>query len=422
MTGRIYYSLYDRLLHERALFEAFKRVKSAGGAGGIDRQNIADFESDLDRNVQILVKELKEKSYLPSPVKRVEIPKGNGKTRRLGIPTIRDRVVQQALLTILQPIYEEDFHPSSYGYRPGRSGQQAVCKATMFIRKYDLSHAVDMDLSKCFDTLDHELIIKFLRKRVTDGSILKLVDMFLKSGVMIDHRIDEVTEGSPQGGVISPLLANIYLNEFDQFMMKRNYRIVRYADDILILCISQRSAEHALGVATDYLENVLKLTVNREKTHITDSVCGVRFLGVVIYNRYTAIQDKNIKAFKLKVKSLTKKSQGMNLEMVIRRLNPVLRGFAYYFRIANCKKLFQSLMKWIRRRLRAIQLKLWKKPRRLQRRLRQLGYMDDFPLIRMTVWRNANCISSSLAMPNKWFREIGLFFMADVETGFIVPG
>lgn len=358
MTGRVFYSLYDRLLHVGTLAEAFKRVKAAGGTGGIDRQNIAGFESELGCNLQKLVEELRGKRYRPLPVKRVEIPKENGKVRKLGIPTVRDRVVQQALLTILQPIYEEDFHPSSYGYRPGRSCHQAISKATLFIRRYELEHAVDMDLSRCFDTLNHDLIIKFMRKRVTDGSILNLVNMFLKSGVMTGHRYDEATEGSPQGGVISPLLANIYLNEFDQFMMKRNYRIVRYADDILILCSSKRSAEHALGVATDFLENTLDLTVNRDKTHITHSSCGVKFLGVEIFITYTKIQEKKIKAFKAKVKSLTKKNQGMNLEMVIRRLNPVLRGFANYFRIANCKGVLQRLMEWIRRRLRAIQLKL----------------------------------------------------------------
>lgn len=422
MIGRVFYSLYDRLLHEKVLYEAFKRVKSAGGAGGIDRQNIADFESALGRNLQILAQELKEKSYKPLPVKRVEIPKGNGKTRKLGIPTVRDRVVQQALLTILQPIYEENFHPSSYGYRPGRSCHQAISKASLFMRKYELEHVVDMDLSRCFDTLDHDLILKFMRKRVTDGSILRLVNMFLKSGVMTDYGYEDVTEGSPQGGVISPLLANIYLNEFDQHMMKRNYRIVRYADDILILCGSKRSAEHALNVASDFLENNLGLTVNGDKTHITHIGDGVKYLGVVIFSTHTEIQDKKIKAFKQKVKSLTKKNQGMNLEMVVRRLNPVLRGFGNYFRIANCSKAFKSLMAWIRRRLRAIQLKLWKKPRRLHRRMRQLGHNGDFNKIRMSCWRNSNCVLATMSMPNAWFREIGLFLLTDVKTGLIVPG
>jgi group II intron reverse transcriptase/maturase len=421
MTGRIYYSLYDRLLHEKALLEAFKKVKVSKGKGGIDHQEIGDFEEDLSGNIQMLVRELKDKTYCPSPVKRVEISKGNGKFRKLGIPTIRDRVVQQALLTILQPIFEEDFHPSSYGYRPGRSCRQAISKTTVFIRKYELRHAVDMDLSKCFDTLDHDLIIRFMRKRVTDGSILKLVVKFLKSGVMIGNEFEEVWLGSPQGGVISPLLANIYLNEFDHFMKERNYRIVRYADDILILCISERSAKHALEVATMYLEKTLKLTVNQEKTHITNCEKGVKFLGVEIFCLFTRIQEKNLNDFKIKVKTLTKKCQGMNLEMVIRRLNPLLRGFSNYFRIANCMKAFQKLMCWIRRRLRAIQLKLWKQPRKLQRKLRQRGYTGNFPLIKMTSWRNSNSIQPCLVMPNKWFDELKLFNMESVEVGLIVP-
>ena len=421
ITRRVYYSLYDRMLNEKNLYEAFKRVKAAGGTGGIDRQDIGAFETNIVLNIQRLGKELMEKSYAPMPVKRVEIPKANGKVRKLGIPAVRDRVVQQALLTILQPIYEEDFHPSSYGYRPGRSCHQAISKATKFMRKYELKHVVDMDLSKCFDTLKHELIMQFMRKRVTDGSILNLVEKFLKSGVMSGDVIHEVLEGSPQGGVISPLLANIYLNEFDQFMMKRKYRIVRYADDILILCESQRSAKHALEVATTYLEKELKLTVNKEKTHITDSSRGVKFLGVEIYDTYTLIQEKKISDFKEKVKMLTKRTQGINLEMVIKRLNPVLRGFANYFRIANCKNLFKNIMQWIRRRLRAIQLKLWKKPDRLHRRLRQLGYNDSHLKIRMNSWRNSNCKQACMAMPNIWFTEIGLFDMHGVKTGLIVP-
>ena len=328
MTGKVYYSLYDRLLHGKTLYEAFKRVKASGGTGGIDHQDIESFESSIAYNIQLLVEELRNKTYKPLPVKRVEIPKGNGKMRLLGIPAVRDRVVQQALLTILQPIYEEDFHPSSYGYRPGRSSHQAISKASLFVRQYDLRHVVDMDLSRCFDTLKHDLIIKFMRKRVTDNSILSLVEKFLKSGVMRDNVKEESLEGSPQGGVISPLLANIYLNEFDQFMMKRNYRIVRYADDILIMCPSQRSATHALEVASDFLEKTLLLTVNRDKTHITHSDSGIKFLGVVILSSYTLVQEEKIKSFKKKVKSLTRKNQGMNLEMVIRRLNPLLRGFA----------------------------------------------------------------------------------------------
>lgn len=421
MTGKVYYSLYDRLLHEKTLLRAFKRVKVSGGSGGIDDQDIDDFALELEENILLLVEELRDKSYSPQPVKRVEIEKEGGGKRLLGIPAVRDRVVQQAVLDILGPIYEEDFHPSSYGYRPGRSCHQAISKATMFIRKYDLKYAVDMDLSKCFDTLDHNLILKFVRKRVTDGSILKLIDSFLKSGVVTGKGLERTEVGSPQGGVISPLLANIYLNEFDQFMKSRNYRIIRYADDILILCKSKRSAEHALEVAGEYLEKTLQLKVNREKTHVTHCMRGIKYLGVEIFCSFTRIQDKKLKSFKQKVRRITRRNQGRNLKVILVELNPVIRGFANYFRIANCKYIFEKLMRWIRRRLRAIQLKLWKKPRKLHKVLRQRGYEGAFQLIKMNSWKNSNSQLASMAMPNSWFVEMRMFDMHKVKTGIIVP-
>lgn len=421
MAGKVYYSLYDRLLNEKTLLKAFKSVKASGGTGGIDNQDIGDFALELETNISLLVRELRNKTYSPQPVKRVEIEKENGGIRLLGIPAVRDRVVQQAVLDILGPIYEEDFHPSSYGYRPGRSCHQAISKATMFIRKYDLKYVTDMDLSKCFDTLDHDLILKFVRKRVTDGSIIGLIDNFLKSGVVTEKGLEKTEIGSPQGGVISPLLANIYLNEFDQFMKSRNYRIIRYADDILILCKSKRSAEHALEVAGNFLEKKLKLKVNREKTHVTHSFRGVKYLGVEIFSRTTRIQNKKLKSFKQKVKRITRRNQGRNLRMILAELNPVLRGFVNYFRIANCKSNLEKLMMWIRRRLRAIQLKLWKKPKKLHRVLRQRGHKGDFQQIKMTAWKNSACQLVSLAMPNRWFSEIGMFDMLKVKTGIIVP-
>ena len=235
---RVYYSLYGRLLSLQALYDAFKRVKKNKGAAGIDGQSVQDFAQHLESNLKQLLLELQEKRYQPQPVKRVEIDKDDGGKRLLGIPTVRDRVVQQCLSNIMTSIFDPDFHPSSYGYRTGRSCHQAISKATLFIRKYHRHHVVDMDLSKCFDMLDHDLIIRSVRKRITDGSILNLIDMFLKSGVMVGSNWQSNKKGSPQGGVISPLLANIYLDEFDQEMKRRQHRIVRYADDILILCCS----------------------------------------------------------------------------------------------------------------------------------------------------------------------------------------
>lgn len=416
----MYYSLYDRLLSQESLYRAYRKVKANGGKPGMDGISIQDFAQDLPGQIVMLVSELRDKSYQPLPVKRVEIPKPDGGVRKLGIPSVRDRVVQQALLETLQPIFDPSFHPSSYGYRPGRSAHQAIAKATLFIREYNLRHVVDMDLSKCFDTLNHELILGGLRKRIKDGSVLNLVRKFLQSGVMTGNGWEATEEGSPQGGVISPLLANIYLDAFDQHMKKRGHRIVRYADDILILTRSKSAAENALKQASQYLEGELKLTVNRQKTEIVHSGNGVKFLGVVIHSGYTRIREERISRLKDKVRKITRRTSPVNLAKVINDLNPVLRGFANYFKIANCGGVFRALAQWIRRRLRAKQMKLWNTPQRLHRRLRQLGYIGEFKRIKMNSWRNSASPLASFALPNDYFREQGLFDLSRVRTGATV--
>lgn len=419
-TQRVWYSLYGRMLEERRLEAAFLQVKAANGAPGIDGVSVKAFGEKMAENLADLVKELRAKQYSPRPVKRVEIPKPGGGVRKLGIPAVRDRVVQQALLDILSPIFDPDFHPSSYGYRPGKSSHQAIEKASMFMRKYELSWVVDMDLSKCFDTLDHEFLLTRIRRRVADGSILKLIRLFLQSGVMTATGYEQTDKGSPQGGVISPLLANIYLDYFDQWSMKKGYRIVRYADDILIFASSRKGAERRLKQAETVLEREMGLKVNREKTHITQLLDGVEYLGVVILPRYTLIQAGKVKAFKEKVRDLTVRNGGKPLREVIRKLNPVLRGYANYFRVANCRRIFRELMSWIRRRLRAIQLKLWKTPGRLHRRLRQLGYRGAFKSIKMSSWRSANSPLAAMAMPNTFFNELNLFDLSRVEVAISV--
>jgi group II intron reverse transcriptase/maturase len=410
------------MLSRSALRTAFFKVKSAKGAAGIDGQSVKDFAELLDINLDRLLTELREKSYRPQPVRRVEIPKATGGVRLLGIPAVRDRVVQQALLDILQPIFDPDFHPSSYGYRPGRSCHQAITKATMFMREYERKWVVDMDLSKCFDTLNHDLILSSVSKRIKDGSILDLLHQILKSGVMTGEVWQASDVGSPQGGVISPLIANIYLDAFDQFMKDRGHRIVRYADDILILCRSKSAARNALDQASRYLEEELLLTVNREKTHVCHSRNGVKFLGVKLYSTYTRIQQEKLKSFKAKVKAMTRRNSPGNLMEVIDDLNPVLRGFAFYYRIANCKRVLNELSRWVRRRLRAIQMKIWKKPGRLHRRLRQLGYKGNFEFIRMNSWANAANPLAHYALPNSYLhKELLLFDLSAVNTGISVP-
>ncbi len=407
------------MLSLQALYEAYKQVKKNRGAAGIDGQSVDDFTQNLEVELKRLLLELQEKRYQAQPVKRVEIDKDDGGKRLLGIPTVRDRIVQQCLSNIMTPIFDPHFHPSSYGYRVGRSGHQAISKATLFIRRYNKQHVVDMDLSKCFDMLNHDLLIKFVRKRIADGSILNLIEMFLKSGVMIGSNWQTSELGSPQGGVISPLLANIYLDEFDQEMKKRAHRIVRYADDILIFCTSKSGAENALKVASHILEETLKLKVNERKTHIAHSDTGIKFLGVVIYTNHTSIQEKKLKAFKMKVKQLTKRNGGGNLAFVLKRLNPVLRGFVNYFKIANINSKLKGLASWVRRRLRAIQLRLWKTADKLHRRLKQLKYKPPFKRMKMNSWRNSMSPLASYAMPNSWFKDIGLYQIDEVKTGVL---
>ena len=416
-----YHSLYGHMLSEQRLKDSFKQVQVAKGAAGIDMQSLSDFARNLDVEIDNLLAELQEKTYKPLPVRRVEIPKSDGGIRLLSIPAVRDRVVQQALRSILEPIFDPDFHPSSYGYRKGKGCHQAISKASLFIRRYHLKHVVDMDLSKCFDCLDHQIILQQFGKKVADGSILNLLKLFLESGVMVGNALQATDIGSPQGGVISPLICNVYLDSFDQYMKERGHRIVRYADDILILKSTRKAATNAQQVATDYLENVLKLKVNQQKTHLTHSDKGVKFLGVVIETDYTRIQKLILKAFKEKVKSYTKRNTGLNLKEVIGKLNPVLRGFSQYFKIANCSRELKGIISWIRRRLRCIQLKQWKTYAKLQRRLRQLGYFKPFPRIKMASWCNAKSPQSSMAMPNKWLHDkLGLYDLAQVKTGVIV--
>lgn len=416
---RIWYSLYGRLLSETALRAAFARVKKAKGAPGIDGQTTADFAEAEESEIARLLQELRDKSYRPFPVRRVMIPKPDGGERELGIPAVRDRVVQQALRAILEPVFEPHFHPSSYAYRPGRSCHDAIAKVAMFARQYDLSWVVDLDLSKCFDTLNHDLIIKCFRKRIADGSILRLLTLFLKSGVMMDGNWCAKETGSPQGGVISPLVANVYLHEFDMEMMRRGHRIVRYADDILILKASKTGAIHALRQARHILEERLKLTVNEKKSAIRSLDEGIPYLGVVIHEKWVSIQDGRLAKFKAKLKAITRRNSPVNLETVIKDLNPVLRGFVNYFKIANCRSVLRSTAQWLRRRLRAKQLKLWKKPKRLHRRLRQLGYKGEFQFIKMSSWRNSRSNLASYALPNAEFQRLGLFWLESVQTGIL---
>ena len=416
---RKYYSLIDKIYNKNNILDAFKLVKKNKGAPGIDGETVLDFEKLLEEKINEIHCELKSGKYRPSPVKRTYIDKDDGTKRPLGIPTVKDRVVQQAVRNVIEPIFEPDFHPSSYGYRPKRSCQMAVAKAESFTNRWGLNYVVDMDLSKCFDTLNHDMIVDCVNERISDGKVLRLIRAFLESGILEDGAFSETTIGSPQGGVISPLLMNIYMDKFDQKMKSLNIRIVRYADDILIFAKSKREAGRYKEIATKILEQELKLTVNAKKTHITDNNKGISYLGFIIKKKYISIHPKRIKKLKEKIRKLTPRNSGYNVEALVYKLNPVIRGWCNYFRIANCKSIFEDLTKWIRRRLRMKQMKEWKSYKSLHKTLRRMGYKGTFKKISMTRWRNSLSPLVCMALPNKWFDEIKLFDMSKVETAVL---
>lgn len=416
------YSLIDKIYRKENLYQAFKAVKRNNGASGIDGETVLDFAIDLDANIELLHAELKTDTYSPSPVRRTEIDKADGGKRPLGIPTVRDRVVQQAYVNVLEPHFDKDFHPSSYGYRKGKSQHQAVSKAHMFMEKYGLDHVVDTDLSKCFDTLDHERLVKAVGRKVSDGRVLRLTKQFLESGVMENGVLSKTEKGSPQGGVCSPLLSNIYLDAFDQKMKSKGIRIVRYADDILIFARTRKEAGDYRAYATKVLEEELKLQVNVKKTHLTSLSEGVSFLGFVIRSKSIGIQPKRLKRFKDKVRQITKRNQPIPLELIVKKLNPVIRGWLNYYRIANIKGLVKDLMKWIRRRLRMVKMKQWKTYKKMHKEMRRKGIKHNGEKMNVTLWKNSGVHIIHMLLPNVYFKELKLFDMENHEVGLLSSG
>lgn len=412
------YSLIDKIYREENLLQAFKRVKKNKGAPGEDGETVYDFAQNLEENIKLLHEELKTDTYTPSPVKRIEIEKPDGGKRPLGLPTVRDKVVQQAIVNIIEPHFDKDFHPSSYGYRKNHSQHQAVSKAEQFMNKYGLSHVVDMDLSKCFDTLNHERIIASIGKKISDTRVLRLIKKILEAGVMVEGNYSATTIGSVQGGVCSPLISNIYLDYFDQKMKSKGIRIVRYADDILIFARDKQTAGNYKAYATKLLEEEMALTVNTEKTKITSVYEGVSYLGFVIYPKYVVVNPKRIKRFKDKIRRITKRNAGRPIDAIIKTLNPVLRGWINYYRVANIKKLVQSLMSWIRRRLRMIRMKQWKTYKKMHKEMRKKGLKNTTKMA-VTKWKNSKVHIIHVLMPNEYFEKRGLIDLCKYDVGLL---
>lgn len=367
--------LMEVLLDRENLNRAFKRVKSNGGAAGADGMTVDEMLLWLREHRKELLESLRNGTYKPQPVRRVEIPKPDGGVRKLGVPTVIDRMVQQALVQILQPIFEPMFSEASYGYRPGRSAQQAMKKAKEYYEQ-GYTHAADIDLSKYFDTMNHELLMNLIRKEVKDKRIVDLIKKFLKSGVIENGVKSKTEEGSPQGGPLSPLLSNIYLNEFDKEMERRGHKHLRYADDIAVYTKSRRAAERVLESCKQYLEKKLKLKVNTEKSK-AGSPLRLKFLGFALYKtgKGTGIRvhEKSMKKFKEKLKEITKRNRGRAIQQILKELKLYTTGWLNYYAVAGMKSRIQELNMWLRRRIRMYIWKQWKKPKTRIRNLIALG-------------------------------------------------
>ena len=382
--------LLETILHKDNLNRAYKRVKANKGAPGIDGMTIEEALPYLREHQQELTDRIYRGKYTPSPVRRVEIPKPDGGVRKLGIPTVIDRTLQQAITQMLVPIYEPLFADDSFGYRPNRSAKDAILKVKEYAEQ-GYTFAVVLDLSKYFDTLNHEILINLLRKNVKDERVVQLIKRYLKSGVMENGVVMETEEGSPQGGNLSPLLANIYLNEFDQEFLKRGVPCIRYADDIVLLAKSKRASERLLESSTRYLEEKLKLTVNREKSRIVSvfAIRNFKFLGFSLGKGkngiYIRAHTKSLKKAKAKLKELTSRSQGRNVRVVMQKVKVYIRGWLGYFGIASMKTTMQEWDGWLRRRYRCYIWKQWKKPRTRAKNLIKLGIPE------WQAWAVSNC-------------------------------
>lgn len=349
LTGRIDY---------RRMFNAFRRVKRNRGKAGIDKVSIQMFEANLEQNLLALMFDLKHRGhYHAAPLRRVFIPKHGGKLRPLGIPIVRDRVAQEVIRSLLEPIFEPLFSPLSFGFRPNRDAHQAI--QTLFtFHKAGLKWVVDADIASFFDNISHDLILNLVAERVADGNILGILRQFLTAGVLEDLNFLPTTSGTPQGGVISPLLANITLNLLDQRLTLAGFAFVRYADDFVVLCHDQTSAKQALDFISTTLHDDLGLCLSPAKTKVTNFVSGFDFLGFHLTRRRASIRLMSIEKLKQRVRKITTRHHNLDQE-VVRILNRVLIGFANYFIIpgATLKEQFRLLDNWIRHRIRAMKLK-----------------------------------------------------------------
>ncbi len=406
-------SLLERILARENMLLAMKRVIANKGSHGVDGMRVDELRTFIIDKWLTIKQKLLEGRYKPSPVRRVEIPKPDGGIRLLGIPTVLDRLIQQAIAQELNKIYDPTFSESSYGFRPKKSAKQAITKAKEYINQ-GYKWVVDMDLEKFFDKVNHDILMERLSRKIKDRRVLKLIRAYLESGAMINGTKISSEEGTPQGGPLSPLLANILLDEVDKELEERGHRFCRFADDCNIYVKSEKAGKRVMESIREIIEHRLKLKVNENKSAV-DLVSKRKFLGFSFYfgrdGANIRIHEKSYKRFMNKVRDITNRNKGMSIDFRIRKLNEYTVGWVNYFAIAKASSKIIKLESWIRRRLRACIWKQWKKVKTKGQNLMKLGIGKykawEFANTRKGYWRISNSPILSITLNNKYLEKLG---------------
>ena len=405
--------LLEEVLERNNMLLALKRVISNKGSHGVDGMKIDELREHIKKHWDTIKAKILESKYNPSPVRRVEIPKVDGGVRLLGIPTVQDRLIQQAIAQVLSRIYEPLFSNNSFGFRPRRGAKDAVTKSKQYINEGN-RWVIDMDLEKFFDKVNHDILMGKLEKKIKDKRLLSLIRKYLKSGILINGVSVTSAEGTPQGGPLSPLLANIMLDELDKELEKRGHKFCRYADDNNVYVKSKRAGIRVMESMIKLIENKLKLKVNKDKSAV-DFVSKRKFLGFSFYfakgGAEIRIHEKSIKRFKDKIKFYTKRNIGISMESRLKKLNQIMMGWINYYGIANAVAKLKELDKWIRRRLRACIWKQWKKISTRHRNLVKLGINKykawEYANTRKGYWRISKSPILSKSLNNKYLESLG---------------
>jgi len=404
--------LLEEIASPSNLVKAYKQVKRNGGSGGIDGMGVKEFGEWLGENLGKLQTEILQEEYQPRAVRGVKIPKPKGGFRQLGIPTVKDRVIQQAISQVLQPIYDPKFSTNSYGFRPNRNAHQALRKASQIVRS-GKTIVVDLDLAKFFDEVNHQRLLWIMGTRISDKRVLNLIRRILKTGILEGGMMEQRIKGTPQGSPLSPLLSNIVLDELDQEVSRRGLEFVRYADDIQIFVRSAESAKRVKESIVRFIEGRMKLKVNEEKSQIRQSY-EVNFLGhSLLRGGKLGLSQTSEKRLKEKIKQITRRNRGMKFEEILKELKTVLRGWLEYFKLAQMKSKLTRIEGWMRRRLKCLRLKQCKRAIGMVRFLSKLGVEKTLcwrtALSGKGWWRKSQSPALSIGMNNGWFEKQGLY-------------